>query len=116
RSTGIDCGADCTEEYEAGTSVTLTATAAAGSRFTAWAGSCSGNALTCTVAMDAAKAVTATFTRNPVVTPPRKPKFKPVKVCHKGKTITVRTKKALQKHLKHRDKRGACKPKKKRGK
>jgi hypothetical protein len=66
--------------------------------------------------MDAAKAVTATFTRNPVVTPPRKPKFKPVKVCHKGKTITVRTKKALQKHLKHRDKRGACKPKKKRGK
>jgi Ca2+-binding RTX toxin-like protein len=48
--------------------------------------------------------------RPPVV---RKPAFKPVKVCHRGRTITVRTKKGLTQHLKHRDKRGACKPKRK---
>jgi hypothetical protein len=48
-----------------------------------------------------------------VARPPtvKKPAFKPVKVCHRGRTITVRTKKGLTQHLKHRDKRGACKPK-----
>jgi hypothetical protein len=48
-----------------------------------------------------------------VARPPtvKKPAFKSVKVCHRGRTITVRTKKGLTQHLKHRDKRGACKPK-----
>lgn len=34
--TGIDCGAECEAEYDAGEEVTLTAVAAAGSRFAGW--------------------------------------------------------------------------------
>ena len=58
---GIDCGADCTEGYSHGTSVTLTRSAATGSTFTAWSGACTGSGA-CVVTMDAAKSVTATFT------------------------------------------------------
>jgi hypothetical protein len=58
---GIDCGTDCAHKYVNGTSVTLTATPAAGS-LTSWTGCDSSTATTCTVAMTAARAVTATFT------------------------------------------------------
>lgn len=59
---GINCGSDCSEAYNAGTAVTLTASPATDSTFTGWSGSgCTGTG-TCTVTMDAAKAVTATFT------------------------------------------------------
>jgi len=58
---GINCGADCTETYTSGTSVTLTATPNAGSTFTGWTGACTGTGI-CTVTMDAAKSATATFT------------------------------------------------------
>lgn len=58
---GIDCGADCQEEVEAGTMVTLTATPAAGERFFGWSGGgCTGTSA-CTVTVDAATTVTATF-------------------------------------------------------
>ena len=57
---GIDCGADCSEIYDSGTVVTLTATAGANSAFTGWTGACSGSG-GCSVTMDAAKSVTATF-------------------------------------------------------
>jgi YD repeat-containing protein len=57
---GIDCGSDCSESYNQGTSVTLTATPASGSTFGGWSGACSGTG-TCTVTMNAAKSVTATF-------------------------------------------------------
>lgn len=60
--TGINCTADCTEGYKAGTSVTLTAGAAVGSSFDGWSGSCSGTG-TCTVTMSQARSVTATFTK-----------------------------------------------------
>ncbi len=63
--TGIYCGGDCTESYASGTTVTLTATPANGSTFTGWSGACSGTGA-CTITMDAAKSVTATFT--PVAT------------------------------------------------
>ena len=58
---GINCGADCTEDYASGTPVTLTATPDAGSVFSGWGGACSGTG-TCSVSMTQARSVTATFT------------------------------------------------------
>ncbi|AGX86715.1 DUF1566 domain-containing protein [Candidatus Symbiobacter mobilis] len=59
---GINCGNDCSENYTANASVTLTATPTAGGTFTGWSGgSCSGTSTTCTLTMDAAKTVTASF-------------------------------------------------------
>lgn len=60
---GIDCGSDCAQLYAHGAAVTLTATPAAGWSFSGWNGACSGTGA-CRVTMDAAKTVTATFTRN----------------------------------------------------
>src|SRR5262249_31175417 len=37
---GIDCGADCSEQYTSGTMVTLTATPMTGSVFVGWSGAC----------------------------------------------------------------------------
>ena len=59
---GINCGADCSEAYNQGTSVTLTATPDSGCTFTGWSGACSG-AGACTVSMTSDKTVTATFTQ-----------------------------------------------------
>ncbi len=61
--TGITCGADCTETYNHGTSVTLTAAADASSTFAGWSGGgCSGLATTCSVTLNATRSITATFT------------------------------------------------------
>ena len=57
---GITCGADCSEPYNRGTVVSLTATAATGSSFGGWTGACAGTGA-CQVTMDAARSVTATF-------------------------------------------------------
>ena len=58
---GINCGSDCNESYDQGTSVTLTATPAPGSTFGGWSqGGCSGTG-TCVVIMNADIAVTAAF-------------------------------------------------------
>jgi hypothetical protein len=62
--TGITCGSACSRGYTSGTSVTLTAAAAAGSTFAGWSGACTGTG-NCSVAMTAARAVTATFTLLP---------------------------------------------------
>ena len=61
--TGVDCGDDCDNTFNEGTTVTLTAQAGEGSSFEGFEG-CTVNANTanvCTVEMDAAKTVTATF-------------------------------------------------------
>src|SRR5262245_28456017 len=60
---GINCAPTCTTQnasFANGTSVTLTATAAAGSTFAGWSGACTGTA-GCTVSMTQARSVTATF-------------------------------------------------------
>ncbi len=61
---GIACGAACTSQFTYGAFVTLQAAARPGSTFTGWSGACSG-AGACTVTMDGARSVTATFAANP---------------------------------------------------
>ncbi len=57
---GIYCGGTCSAVFTSGTVVSLTATSASGSVFSGWGGACSGSG-TCSVTMDAAKNITATF-------------------------------------------------------
>lgn len=58
---GIDCGSACSARYPAGTLVTLTAAADAESAFIGWSGGGCYGLLPCTVRMDGAKNVKATF-------------------------------------------------------
>lgn len=58
--TGITCGSVCSNNYDPGTVVTLTATPASGSTFAGWTGACTGTGA-CTVTMTASASVTATF-------------------------------------------------------
>lgn len=63
-STGaLNCGSTCTSGFSAGSTVLLTATPAPGSTFSGWSGGCTGITLTCSVIVNADKAVTATFKR-----------------------------------------------------
>ena len=62
---GISCGSACSSNFHFGTTVALTATPAPGSSFSGWGGDCSGAASPCTVTLDAARNVTASFTANP---------------------------------------------------
>ena len=65
---GIACGDACSAGFPAGGTVTLRADAAGASIFAGWSGGgCSGTG-DCTVTMDAAKAVTATFVTNASLT------------------------------------------------
>ena len=61
---GINCGTDCSESYNNGSNVTLTAAAGARSTFAGWNGCDTVSGTTCTVTMNAAKNVTATFNAN----------------------------------------------------
>jgi len=61
---GITCGngkSVCRAQESKGSTVGLTATPAGRAKFGGWGGACRGKIPTCTVAMDAAKRVTATF-------------------------------------------------------
>jgi Divergent InlB B-repeat domain len=64
---GISCGIDCTEDFEAGTTVTLEAFPSQGSVFVGWTGACSGGAPSCVVTMDGAHSVTAEFAASPTM-------------------------------------------------
>lgn len=65
---GIDCGADCSGSFVAGSTVTLTATATPGATFVGWSGSgaaCAGVG-PCTLAVNAESTIAAVFnTANP---------------------------------------------------
>ena len=63
---GINCGATCSAQFADGTSVTLIATAAAGSNFGGWSGCDSVSGNQCTISLTANRTVTATFTAAPV--------------------------------------------------
>ncbi len=65
---GIACPGDCSEQYEPGASVTLTAAATGGSTFAGWSGDCSGTG-PCQVTMSADRTVTATFNPPPTLFP-----------------------------------------------
>lgn len=63
---GIDCAqnaaAGCSASFVDGAAVTLTAAPDATSQFAGWGGACAGTGVTCTVTLDQARSVTATFT------------------------------------------------------
>ena len=58
---GISCGSDCTENFGAGTAVTLNATANAGSVFSGWQDCANASGDVCRVTLKAATQVTAVF-------------------------------------------------------
>ena len=62
--TGGSTSGTCSDDFADGTSVTLTATPASGSSFAGWTGDCAGTG-SCTVTMDQARSVTATFDATP---------------------------------------------------
>jgi uncharacterized repeat protein (TIGR02543 family) len=83
---GIDCGATCTLDFDHGTVVTLTPTAATGSTFVGWSGDCSGSG-GCTLTMDQNHSATATFQAN--FSPPPSPQARCIVPNVKGKTLAA---------------------------
>jgi len=69
---GIDCGLVCSQKFASDTVVSLTATGSADSTFIGWGGACSGtDPNSCSVTLNAAQSVTATFNLTPdfIMTP-----------------------------------------------
>jgi len=62
---GVEKLKTCIQKYDLGKSVTLTATAAPGAKFTGWTGACFVKTTTCTVTMTSDLTVGATFTTAP---------------------------------------------------
>ncbi len=62
----VDCNSSCKTLFDPTVAVTLRAEALPGFQFTGWSGACSGSAATCSVTVDTAKTVGATFTANAV--------------------------------------------------
>src|SRR5439155_433663 len=68
----VNCDPTCSASsvsYDSGTVVTLTASAASGSTFDSWGGCDTSSGTTCTMTMNAATTVTATFTLQRAATP-----------------------------------------------
>src|SRR5207342_1274417 len=65
---GLDCTATCSQSFTNGSTVTLgTDLVGYSADFVGWSGACSGTG-TCTLAMSANRAVTATFAARPLLT------------------------------------------------
>jgi hypothetical protein len=65
---GINCGSDCTEPYNAGTVITLTASSGGGSTFAGWSGGGCNGIGQCVITMNKDLTVSASFTTNGNVT------------------------------------------------
>ena len=63
---GISCAPTCSASFSSGTTVKLTATAAAGAFFAGWSGACQGTGI-CSLTVNANKSVTATFNTSKTV-------------------------------------------------
>ena len=87
---GISCGSACSSNFHFGTRVDLTATPAPGSSFSGWSGDCSGAASPCTVTMDAARNVTASFTANPPTSGPPPPTSGPALFRLLSRTVPIK--------------------------
>lgn len=59
---GIDCGGTCSSVLDQGTSIALSATPDAGSRFAGWSGACTGTA-DCSFSLQGSSTVSAEFTK-----------------------------------------------------
>ncbi|TQV88901.1 InlB B-repeat-containing protein [Aliikangiella coralliicola] len=64
---GINCGADCNNEYEENESITLTATADEGYSFDSWQGDCAGQDASCNLTINSDKNTTAVFVAEPTM-------------------------------------------------
>jgi hypothetical protein len=72
---GIDCGANCNEDYVSGISITLITTPSSNSSFGGWSGDCSGIG-DCVITLNSNKSVTANFelvVSSPPSSPPSSP-------------------------------------------
>jgi hypothetical protein len=77
---GISCHDDCSETFTIGTVVTLTAVPHAEANFIGWSGNCAGTDLTCDIAVDQERNVSAKFASSfpwtmflPVITNDKQP-------------------------------------------
>ena len=91
---GINCGSTCTFNYAYGTPVTLTAIPASGSTASLSGPGCSGGT-TCTVTVNSATVITATFT---LIPPPITPTFTPPPITAKSPSKTRIVKTKINKH------------------
>jgi hypothetical protein len=69
---GVACPPDCTELYDPGSSVTLSATPSGSSTFSGWAGGCSGISQ-CTLTLDQGRSASAAFAAPPTPETPSPP-------------------------------------------
>ncbi len=83
---GINCGPDCSEIFDPGATVTLTATATPPSIFSSWLGDCASQAgPQCVLTTGEVRSASASFANPPVTAPPPAPAPAKKKKCKKKK-------------------------------
>jgi len=86
---GINCPSDCTEDYVAGTQVTLTPSPGSGMQVASWGGECTGQGSTCVVTMTSTKNVTVSFAQSEEESPPPTGTTVPEGVTLAGPTVAL---------------------------